>query len=355
MKNYYELLGITRNSTDEEIKNAYRKAAQQHHPDMNPGDETARERFKEIHEAYEVLSNPSKRTRYDRSTFRFQNKPSSKKDGGFSFDFQNVQEGFFGKSSFKGRTITIRVELELFEVAFGCEKPIKISRRKRCVFCKGLGFKEFISCEQCNGLGFFILGYDAPFEQRQSCQFCDGKGKIPIKKCDECQGAMYAKDLFDQTINVKIPAGVENGAQLKLPELGEESLRGGTAGDVILNIVVKPHQIFTRDGLDLLVDIPVSFSELALGSEVNLVNLNLEKVVLKIPAGTQSHAKLRLKNQGLLDTFGTSGDIIVTVKCETPKNLQEDYQKLFFQMRDLESKYLGPKKQLWIEKSKVKE
>jgi molecular chaperone DnaJ len=350
MKNYYEILGIDKDATEEDVKNAYRKAAQLHHPDRNPGDENARERFKEIHEAYEILSDSTKRSRYDRSIFRFQNKPSSKKDGGFSFGFHNTKNDFFGKSSFKGRTITIRLEIELAEAAFGCEKPIKISKRKRCVFCKGLGFKEFISCEQCNGLGFFVITYDAPFETRQNCHFCDGKGKILIKKCDDCQGGMYAKELIEETVNVKIPAGVENGSQLKLPELGEESLRGGSPGDVILNVSIKQHEFFVRDGLNLLVDIPVSFSDLVFGSETKLFNLNNEQVVLKIPAGTQSHSKLRLKNQGLLDMFGSAGDIIATVKCETPKNLEEDYEKVLVELKEVEKKYLGPKKELWIKK-----
>lgn len=351
MKNYYEILGISRDASEEEIKNAYRKAAQLHHPDRNPGDETAQARFKEVHEAYEILSDFSKKSKYDRSKFRFKNRPSSNKDGGFSFAFENLNNSFFGKSSFKGRSISVRTELNLKEAAYGCEKSIKISKRKKCPYCKGLGCKEFISCEQCMGMGFFELAFDSPFATRQMCQYCDGKGKIPLKKCEECNGSMYSKDLIEQQLKVKIPAGVENGSQLKLSEMGEESLRGGTPGDVIITVLLQPHEFFTRDGFNLLVDIPVSFTDLVFGSEIVFPNLNNENVLLKIPPGTQSHSKLKIKGQGLLDYLGAAGDILVTVKCETPKDLSEDYKQVFENLKSLEKKYLTPRRELWLKKN----
>lgn len=351
MKNHYDILGINKNATEDEIKAAYRQAAQLHHPDRNLGDENARERFKEAHEAYEVLSNPAKRAKYDRSTFRFKNKPSSPKDGGFSFGFQNLNSELFSKSSFKGRTISSRLELTFEEAAYGCEKTLKISRRTKCSACKGLGCKEFISCEQCDGLGFFILAYDGPFETRQNCNFCEGRGKIPLKKCEICDGGMYAPKMIDQILNVKIPPNVENGSQLKLAELGEESLRGGTPGDVIITISVKPHDFFVRDGLNLLVDVPVSYSDLVLGAEIKIINLLKETLILKVPAGTQSHSKLKLKNQGLIDLFGESGDILVTVKCETPKSIEEEYKSVIEKLQEMEEKYVTPRRDLWSKKN----
>lgn len=350
MKNYYEVLGISKEATEEDVKTAYRKAAQQHHPDLNPDDAAAKQRFKEVHEAYESLIDPVKRSKYDRSLFRFRSKPSSNKDGGFSFTFQNFTNDFFGKSSFKGRTISFRIEIDLKEAAYGCEKPVKISKRKKCFACKGLGFKEFISCEPCNGLGFFVLAYDAPFEKREVCQYCDGKGKTPLKKCEECNGSMYAKNLSEEVVTVKVPAGLENGTQIKLPEMGEESLRGGSPGDLVFIVQIKPHDLFTRDGFNLVLEVPVSVTQLVFGSEIEFLNINGDKVALKVPAGTQPNSKLRLKNQGLTDYLGASGDIIATLKCEIPKDLPDDYKAVMENLRQMEEKYLGPRKQLWLKK-----
>jgi molecular chaperone DnaJ len=353
MNDYYEVLGVSKNATAEEIKKAHRMAAKKHHPDANPDDPDASERFKKIQEAYDVLSDPAKRANYDNgghSHMRFRTAPSASEHSfQFTGNFQDIMDGLFGNSKFKGRNTTIRVEMELSEVLTGVKKNFKLKKRNRCNTCQGSGSKNFQSCGNCAGQGFVKI-QDAPFEIRQPCNVCNQTGKVNIVKCDDCSGSGFLPGYFEHPTDVFIPAGVQNGMQLQVQGAGEPSLNGGINGDLIITVSIKEHPIFQRDGSNLLVDIPVSFSQVCLGCELDVPSLADGLLKLKVPDGTQSHTKFRLKQKGLPVGNGAMGDMIVTLKVETPKDLAEEYKKLVEQLSELEKVNITPKIKHWSEK-----
>jgi molecular chaperone DnaJ len=355
MSNYYELLGVPKTATQEDIKKAYRQKARQYHPDRNPGDPVAEDMFKKVQEAYETLNDPLKRSMYDGGahTMHFRRGARPRPNAGpkpAGFSFEEVMEEFFGGSTYKGRNIQFRVEIEFKEVMTGCVKQVKVKKRKRCTGCSGFGYTGFTPCGNCSGSGFTQVA-DAPFEFRQACVVCGGTGKAATVKCADCAGSGFLPGYHEYPLEIHIPPGIENGMQLRLAGEGEESLRGGRAGDVMIFVLVKDHPIFSREGPHLTVEVPVSYTQLVLGDEIEIPTLDGSKVKVKIPPGSQSHTKFRLKGRGFPGGKAGVGDLLATVKIETPKATDEEYKKVLDQLAEMEKKNVTPRREQWAKKS----
>ncbi len=348
-KDYYAILGVDKSASQDEIKKAYRKLAKKYHPDQNPGDKSAEERFKEINEAYSTLSDDEKKARYDQ--FGHAGVDSSYGAGGFSGfggfnDFGGVDLGdifgsFFGGSSSARRTsrgpvrggdlhqaITITFE----EAAKGVEKVINISRYESCEKCKGSGAKAGTSpktCPTCKGSGQVrsvqrtMLG---SFSTVTTCATCSGEGTILENPCNECGGRGLVRKT--RKINVKIPAGIDNGQVITLRAQGDHGKKGGPPGDLRIQISVKKHNIFKRNGYDVHIEMPITFVEAALGSEIDTPTLH-GNVKFKVPAGTQSETNFRLRGKGIQRLGGGGqGDQYVKVIVDVPKSLTEKQKEI---------------------------
>ena len=351
MRNYYEILGLTKTATPEEIKKSYKKLARENHPDSNPGDPSAAERFKEIQEAYEVLKDPNKKAQYDGGGFNMQFRtrgPSGFNPMGAGFSFQDVMEGFFGGSNFRGSNINVHLEIEFEESFTGCKKQIKVKKKKVCATCRGKAYSTYDHCNNCAGSGTTQVN-DGPFQIRVPCQPCSGTGRINVKKCEDCAGQGYSADAIETDMEVEIPAGVDNGMQMRMANKGEDSLRGGTPGDLIISLIVKEHPVFTREGLNLCIDIPVSYTQLVLGGDIEVPTLTEGKGTIKIQPGCQSHTKFKLRGKGFL-----TGDLIATVKVDVPDVLNEDYKAAIEILSELEKNNISSKRQNYINKLEPK-
>jgi molecular chaperone DnaJ len=353
-RDYYEVLGVAQGATADEVKKAYRKLAVQFHPDKNPGDKKAEERFKELSEAYEILSDPQKRQMYD----QFGHAATSGGPGGGGFDahgfggssindiFGDIFGDLFGATQGgggqRGRTgggrrraggragddLRTSIDITFEEAAFGAEKVITIPKSIHCDVCSGTGARAGTqpeNCSQCGGRGevSFQQGF---FAITRPCPRCNGAGQTIPNPCGNCNGSGQVKKRSQ--IAVKIPAGVDTGQRLKLTGEGEAGERGGPPGDLYVSINILPHDFFTRDEFDVICEVPVTFVHAALGAEIEVPTLE-GKVKLKIPAGTQSHKILRLKGKGLarLGSYGR-GDQLVRVIVEVPTRLSSDQKDL---------------------------
>lgn len=338
-RDYYELLGLNRSASEEQIKKAYRKLALKYHPDQNPGDKQAEETFKEVSEAYQVLTDPEKRVQYDQfGHAAFGNGGLGK--GGFDFTsgfedvFGDIFGEFFGSSTTRGRSrargedLRYNLNISFEEAVFGTEKKIKIPRQGPCDSCHGSGSKPGSSprtCPTCRGKGqvSFQQGF---FVVSRTCNQCRGQGTIISNPCSSCKGAGRVRKF--QTLSVRIPAGVETGSRLKLRGEGESGVSGGPSGDLYVVIQVKPHPLFIRDGLEIICEVPISFAQAALGAEIDVPTLE-GKVKMKIPPGTQSGKIFRLKGKGVKDVQGYHhGDQHVRVVLETPTHLTSRQKEL---------------------------
>ena len=353
-RDYYEVLGVERSASDEEIKKAYRKLAVKYHPDKNPGDKAAEEQFKELGEAYEALSDSQKRAAYDQdghSAFDPRSRASRGGGGGGAgfhdpFDiFREVFSGgggggifdeFFGggRSSDpnqpqRGDDLRYDMELSLEDAAHGCERDITISKSERCDSCHGSGSEEgskVKTCPTCGGRGQ-VLTSRGIFSIAQTCPACEGAGRVIEKPCRACRGAGRREK--SSTIHLRIPAGVDTGARLRSSGNGDAGLRGGPPGDLYVVLRLKAHEIFQRDGDDLLCEVPVGFVQATLGSEVEVPTLE-GRATVKVPAGTQPGTIFRLKGKGIKNIQGYGhGDLHVRVSVEVPSRLStEQRQKL---------------------------
>lgn len=353
-RDYYEVLGIKKGASESEIKSAFRKKAMQYHPDKNPGDKEAEEKFKEVNEAYSILSDPDKKEKYDRFGHAGVDPNAGFGGGGFSGDFSDFGDifsdifgggfggGFGGFSQGrrngprKGRDLQKNLQVTFEEAAFGAKKKIKMTKYVVCEKCNGSGAKEGTgkkTCPTCNGRGQVQSVQKTPFGQfatTRVCESCGGTGQIIEHPCDACGGSGKVKKTI--TIEVNIPAGVDNDSVVTIRGQGEPGENGGPSGDLYLVMSVLPHKLFTRKGNNLWIEMPITFTQAALGDELVVPTLT-EKIQYKIPAGTQPGTVFRIKGKGIRDVHsGRTGDLYVKVNLEVPTKLSAEQKKLVKEM-----------------------
>jgi molecular chaperone DnaJ len=339
-RDYYAILTVERSASAEEIRKSYRKLAVQFHPDKNPGDKTAEDKFKELGEAYEVLSDPQKRAAYDQyGHAAFDRRAGggfSRTAGGFHDPFDIFREVFGGGNIFddlfgggradptqpqRGDDLRYDMEITFEEAAHGCEKEISVTKPERCEVCHGSGAEagsETRPCPACGGRGQIITARGI-FSIAQTCPQCQGAGRVIEKPCKACRG--IGRRDRPSKIKLRIPAGVDSGSRLRSTGNGEAGLRGGPSGDLYVVLHVKPHEIFQRDGDDLLCEVPVSFVQAALGAEIDVPTLS-GKSAIRIPPGTQPGTMFRLKGKGIKNVQGYGhGDLHVRINVEVPTHL----------------------------------
>ena len=352
-RDYYEVLGVSKNATDDEIKRAYRKKAKECHPDLHPDDKEAVERFKELNEANEVLSDPDKRARYDQ--FGFED-PTGGMGGGNpfgGFDFGgmggmgamgDIFEQLFngGRSArnqgpVQGNDLRYELRITFEEAAKGCEKSFEIFRNELCDTCKGTGAKPGtgpVTCGTCGGTGQ-IRQSGGWMTTVRTCPACGGAGKVIKDKCASCGGSGRIRR--KRTVTVKVPAGIDNGQTIIMNGQGEPGLRGGPSGDLYIVIGVKPHKLFRREGYNLLLDFPIPFTTAALGGDVEVPTLN-GPVKYRIPEGTQPGTEFRIKGSGIQQLRGSGkGDLVLRVKVEVPRRLNNKQKDLLRQFDETTS------------------
>ena len=352
-RDYYEVLGIGKNATDAEIKSAYRKLAKKYHPDLNPGNKEAEEKFKEVNEANDVLSDPQKRQRYDQFGFAGVDPNYAAANGGgaggfgggfggvdlgdifgdiFGGGFGGGFSGFGGGSSTrtanaprKGHDIQASVILTFEEAAHGCSKKITINRQDTCPDCGGTGAAKGTSpetCPDCGGRGYVVTQQRTPFgvmQSQQPCSHCGGRGTIIRNPCKTCRGT--GKTAARKSLEINIPAGIDDDQNIALRGQGDAGFNGGPAGDVIVHVTVKADPMFERDGYDVTIHVPITFSQAVLGDDVEVPTVD-GRIVQHIPEGTQSGTKFRLRGQGIQYLNGRGrGDQYVIVDVEIPKKL----------------------------------
>jgi len=362
-RDYYEILGVDRNATEEEIKKAYRKLALKHHPDRNPGDKQAEGKFKEISAAYQVVADPEKRVQYDQFGHAAFGEEGPFK-GGFDFTsgfedlFGDIFGEFFGtgtgrrRTRLRGEDLRYTLELNLEESVFGTEKKIKIPRQSACDVCHGSGARPGSSartCPTCRGKGqvSFQQGF---FTVSRTCTHCRGAGTMIVDPCAACSGTGRVRKFH--TLSIKIPAGVDMGSRLKLRGEGESGVSGGPPGDLYVDIQVVPHPLFTREGLDIICEVPISFVHAVLGAEIDAPTLE-GKVKMKIPPGTQSGKVFRLKGRGAKDLQGyRQGDQHVRVIVETPTHLTARQKELLKEFAEVGGEEIHPLSKGFFDKVK---
>ena len=349
-RDYYEVLGLNKGASDDEIKKAYKKQARKYHPDLNPDNKEAEEKFKEVNEAYEVLSDPNKKSRYDQFGHAGVDPNFGAGgygggfDGGFDFgDLGDIFGSFFGggfagggrrtnpNAPQRGESIRLSLSITFEEAAFGCEKDVTVERMDQCGTCHGNGCAPGTTpetCPDCHGTGQVQVRRQTPmgvFATTSPCGRCGGKGKIIHQPCSDCKGTGSVRKR--KTIKASIPAGIDNGQTISIRGQGHAGKNGGPAGDLLITITVKPHDLFRREGTSVLCDAPITFAQAVLGAELEIPTID-GKVKYDLPEGTQSGTTFRLKGKGIPSINGRGrGDQYVTVYIETPKNLNKEQKE----------------------------
>lgn len=353
-KDYYDILGVSKNSSKDELKSAYKKLAIKYHPDRAPEDkkEEYEEHFKEVNQAYSTLSDDSKRRTYDSlGPDNYQDSPNGF-GGGATADFSDILRevfggafgGVFGGNPFgggnirQGEDLQVNVTISFEESAFGVEKDFKIKRKINCKTCEGTGSKDKkeSECSKCKGNGRVQIERRTPFgtiRQATVCDNCDGIGTTPKNPCKKCKGKGVVEE--KETITIKVPAGIDNGQGIRMEGKGD-LIKNGSAGDLIIHVLVEPHEIFNREGQNIYMEKYVNFTDLSLGAEIDIPTLSGD-VKLKIQEGTESGTTLRLKGKGFqsLHSYGV-GDQFINIKAKTPKRLSRKQEKLWRELRDLD-------------------
>ena len=344
-RDYYEVLGVSKGASQDEIKRAYRKLAKANHPDLNPGDKAAEARFKEVNEAYEILSDSDKKARYDQYGHAGVD-PNFGAGGGFDggFDFGDLGDlfgsffggGFGGRRSNpnapqRGESIRLSLAVSFEEAAFGCEKAVTVERMEQCDTCHGNGCAPGATpeiCPDCHGTGQVQVRRQTPmgvFATTSPCSKCGGKGKIIHQPCKDCRGTGAVRKR--KTIQASIPAGIDHGQTISIRGQGHAGTNGGPAGDRLITITVRPHDLFRREGTSVLCEAPITFAQAVLGAELEIPTID-GKVKYDLPEGTQSGTTFRLKGKGIPTINGRGrGDQYVTVYIETPRNLNKEQKE----------------------------
>ena len=355
-RDYYEVLGVSKGASEEEIKKAYKKLARKYHPDMNPGDKEAEEKFKEVNEANEVLSDPEKKARYDQFGFAGVDPNygagagGGAYGGGFDFgDLGDIFGSFFGggfgggqrrnpNAPQRGESIRASVSVSFTEAAFGCEKSVTLERSEQCPTCKGNGCAPGTTpeiCPDCHGTGTVQTRRQTPmgvFASNGPCRKCGGTGRLIHQPCPDCRGTGAVRKR--KTIKVNIPAGIDHGQTISLRGQGNAGRNGGPAGDLLITVMVQPHELFRRDGVDVFCEAPITFAQAVLGAELEIPTID-GKVKYSIPEGTQSGTTFRLKGKGIPGLNGRArGDQYVTVYIETPRNLNREQKEALRKFSD---------------------
>ena len=366
-RDYYEVLGVQKNASEDEIKSAYRQMAKKYHPDLHPDDKDAEAKFKEVNEAYAVLSDAEKRRQYDQ--FGHAAFDPSQGGTGFTGDFGDIFGGFgdifssiFGGGTssrrsngpVRGDDVGVRVTLTFEEAVNGCKKDVTFRRIQKCAECGGSGAAkgtEPKTCTKCSGTGRVrvtqrtMLGM---MQTERACETCGGRGKIIETPCKACRGKGQTQ--VSKTLEVSIPAGIDNGQRISLRSQGSDGLRGGPAGDLIITVAVKSHPIFERDGYDVYCEVPITFPEAALGATIDIPTLEGSEKY-DVPEGTQTGTTFTLRGRGIKQVNGTRrGDLHLTVVIEVPKNLTSEQKEKLREFSESTGKKNYAKKESFFKK-----
>ncbi len=353
-RDYYEVLGVDKSASADEIKRAYRQLAKKYHPDMNPGNAEAEAKFKEVNEAYDVLSDEEKKAKYDQYGHAAFDPAAGGGYGGGGFggfdgfDFSDIMSSFFGGGSSRstrnapveGDDVLARVTLEFEEAAFGCKKEVNFARVEACGDCGTSGAAKGTkpeSCSTCRGRGYVTVQQQTLFgsmQSQRSCSACRGTGKIVKTPCKNCNGKGYVK--VNKRLDVSIPAGIDNMQRVVLRGQGSAGRNGGPSGDLVIEIKVKPHNIFTRNGNDIYCEIPITFVEAALGATIDVPLLGGGTEKFNLPDGTQTGTSFTLRGKGIADINNPKrvGNLIFTVNVETPTGLSAEQKKILRSFED---------------------
>ena len=376
-RDYYEVLGVSKTATQDELKKAYRKLARKYHPDLNKDNEEAAEKFKECNEAYSVLSDDQKRAQYDQFGHAAFENGGMGGGGGFGgaggfggfggSGMEDIFDMFFGGQGARGgsraktgpqRGADLRFDLEITfeEAAFGLEKEINLYRDETCDHCHGEGAEpgsKVESCPECNGTGYVRFTQNTMFGQmvnERPCSRCKGEGKIISEPCKECRGKGTVKR--NKKLKVKIPAGVDNGSRLRVSGEGEAGAKGGPNGDLYVYLYVKPHKFFERDGTTVLCEVPINIVQATLGADIKVPNLD-GQVTMKVPEGTQPGKVLRLKGKGIPSLRGGSrGDQLVRIKVVVPTKLSDKQKDALRKFADISKDNINPEEKSFMDKVK---
>lgn len=370
-RDYYEVLGLSKGASDDEIKKAYRQMAKKYHPDLHPGDAEAEKCFKEVNEAYEILSDADKKARYDQYGHAGVDPNMGAGGfggygGGFSADFGDLGDlfsSFFGGGAstqsrrngpVRGEDLEAQITISFEEAVFGCKKEVSYNRIEKCADCKGSGAAAGSSpetCPQCNGQGQIRVTQQTMLgvmQTTKACPNCRGTGKIIKNPCQNCRGTGMVR--LRKKLEVTIPAGIDDGQQIRLSGQGSEGRNGGPAGNLYITVHVRPHAFFERDGINVYCDVPITFTEAALGAEIDVPVLEGGTTEYKIPAGTQTGTQFTLRGKGIRQVNGrATGDLIFRTVVETPKNLNSEQKEL---LRKLGESFEGGKKRFFGKKKK---
>ncbi len=375
-RDYYEVLGVSKTATQDELKKAYRKLARKYHPDLNKDNPEAAEKFKECNEAYSVLSDEQKRAQYDQfGPEAFENGgmgggPGAGGFGGFGgfggSGMEDIFDMFFGGQGRGGRSnnagpqrgadLRFDMEITFEEAAFGVEKEISLKRAERCEHCHGEGAEpgsKVETCPECHGSGYVRFTQNTMFGQmvnERPCSRCHGEGKIISNPCKECGGSGTVKKT--KKLKVKIPAGVDNGSRLRVGGEGEAGLKGGPSGDLYVYLYVKPHKFFERDGTTVLCEVPINIVQATLGAEIKVPTLD-GQVTMKVPEGTQPGKVMRLKGKGIPSLRGGGrGDQLVRMKVVVPTKLTDKQKDALQKFADISKDNINPEEKSFLNKVK---